>query len=177
MSSLLDVLVIAAVIVLVVARQVRPQRIGGDGRRWFVLPVVLGAVALRQPGLLGTSDRALSLTLLCVELLVGVVMGAGWAWTSRIWTEPDGSVWSKGTRATVFVWIGGIAIRLGLMGGGALLGVHQGSGALMLGLAASLLVRGGVLTMRASTGSDGASYGRGSSYGGDGASAPGKERV
>ncbi|MFD5752729.1 DUF1453 domain-containing protein [Streptomyces sp. NPDC127033] len=187
MSSLADALLIAAVVVLVVARQFRAQRVAAGGRRPYVLPVVLVVLALRQPGLLGAHDRPLSLVLLGVELVVGVVMGAGWAWTSRLWTEPDGTVWSKGTRATLAVWAAGIAVRLGLMGAGALLGVHQGSGALMLALASSVLVRQATLTWRVRTAAgaaggdgprgDGTSSGGGAPYGGGVAPAPWKDRV
>lgn len=176
MSSLLTALVIAAAVVLVLARQFKPQRMRDGGRRWLVVPVLLVVFALRQPGgVLDADDRGMSLALLAVELLVGLLMGAGWAWTSRIWTEDDGSVWSRGTKATAGVWVLGIAVRLGLMGIGALVGVHQGSGALMLGLAASVLVRGGLLTLRA--GGAGSSAGGGPSYGGRTGAAPWKDRV
>ncbi|MFC9429044.1 DUF1453 domain-containing protein [Streptomyces sp. NPDC056987] len=171
LPSLVDALLIAAVVVLVVVRQFRAQRVAAGGGRPYVLPVVLVVLALRQPGLLGAHDRPLSLVLLGVELVVGVVMGAGWAWTSRLWTEPDGTVRSKGTWATLAVWAAGIAVRLGLMGAGALLGVHQGSGALMLALASSVLVRQATLTWRVRTAAGGAPYGGGV------APAPWKDRV
>lgn len=183
MSSLLTALVIAAAAVLVLARQFRPQRMRDGGHRWLVVPVVLVVFALRQSGgVLDAGDRGMSAALLAVELLVGLLMGAGWAWTSRIWTEDDGSVWTRGTKATAAVWILGIAVRLGLMGVGALIGVHQGSGALMLGLAASVLVRGGLLTLRAggagrSAVGSGSSAGSGPSYGGRTGAAPWKDRV
>ncbi|MFE3830705.1 DUF1453 domain-containing protein [Streptomyces sp. NPDC059092] len=191
LSSLIDVLLIAAVVVLVVARQLKARRVATGGRGVLVVPAVLVFLALRRPGLLGADERPLSLALLGVELVVGVAMGAGWAWTTRLWTGPDGTVRSKGTRATLAVWAIGIAVRLGLTGLGALLGVHQGSGALMLALAASVLVRDGILALRARTGAvpsaredgedgpqrDGVSYARGASYGGGVASAPWKDRV
>lgn len=60
-------------------------------------------------------------------------------------------VWSKGTKASAAVWIAGIALRMGLFAIGAALGLHQHSSALLLGFAASLLVRAGILTWRAST--------------------------
>ena len=87
--------------------------------------------------------------LLAVELLIGVATGAGWAWTTRIWTEPDGVVWTKSTKASVAVWIVGIALRIGIYAVGAVLGLHQDSSALMCALAATLLVRGGILVWRA----------------------------
>ncbi|MFF2524967.1 DUF1453 domain-containing protein [Streptomyces liangshanensis] len=148
MSTLIDVLVAAAVVALIAARQTRPQRIAAGGRRWLVLPAILVVVALRGPGLLGAHHQALSAGLLGAELVVGLLMGAGWAATSKIWAEPDGSLWSRGTRATAAVWVLGIAVRFGLAGLGALQGVHQGTGAVLLALAASLLVRRGMLAMR-----------------------------
>ncbi|GHH88135.1 DUF1453 domain-containing protein [Streptomyces sulfonofaciens] len=148
MSGLVDVAVAVAVVALIVVRQVRPQPLSG-GRRWWLVPAVLICLALREPGILDARHQVASGILLAVELLVGVVMGAAWAWTSRVWTEPDGSVWTRGTKATVAAWIGGIVVRVGLAGLGALMGIHQGTGALLLALAVSLLVRSATLTWRA----------------------------
>ncbi|MFD7118443.1 DUF1453 domain-containing protein [Streptomyces sp. NPDC059892] len=169
MSSLVNVLVAVAVVALIAARQLKPQRITADGHRWLVLPVILVVIALREPGLLDARDLPLSALLLGAELVVGALMGVGWARTSHVWTERDGSVWSKGTKATAGVWIAGIALRLGLMGVGALIGVRQGTGAILLALAASVLVRRGLLVRRARAGR--ASYGDGV------ATAPWKDRV
>ncbi|MGW2473930.1 DUF1453 domain-containing protein [Streptomyces sp. NPDC001665] len=147
MSGLVNSLVIVAVIALVVVRQCSAQRISG-GRRWWVLPGVLCFMALREPGFLDPHHRITSAVVLGAELLVGLVTGAGWAWTSRVWRAEDGSLWSKGTRATALVWVGGLALRAALYGVGVVLGVHQGSPALMVALAATLLVREGLLARR-----------------------------
>lgn len=147
MSGLVNALVIVAVAALVISRQFRARRLGTD-RRWWVLPVVLAAVALRHPGILDAHHPTESAVLLAVEVVIGVGIGAGWAWTTRIWTEPDGAVWTKSTKAGAAVWIGGIALRGGLFALGALLGVHQDSSALMLALAATLLVRSGFIVWR-----------------------------
>ncbi|MFJ6570602.1 DUF1453 domain-containing protein [Streptomyces sp. NPDC091292] len=164
MSGLANVLVVVAVVVLIAARQMRPQQIR-DARRWWILPVVLLYLGLREPGIIDAHHEAASGVLLAVELLVGLVMGAAWGWTSRVWSEADGSVWSKGTKATAAVWGGGIALRLGLVGTGAVIGVHQGSGALLLGLAVSLLVRAGVLAWRAQSAHP--AYAQATAYGDD----------
>ncbi|MFI7502563.1 DUF1453 domain-containing protein [Streptomyces sp. NPDC049687] len=150
MSGLVNVLVIAAVVVLVLVRQFRASRLDTD-RRWWVLPGILAVMALREPDLLDTHHHTESALLLGAELLVGLAMGAGWAWTTRIWVEPDGAVWSKSTKAGVAVWIVGIGLRVSLYAFGAMLGVQQGSSALMLALAGTLLVRSGILTWRAQT--------------------------
>ncbi|MDF3298335.1 CcdC protein domain-containing protein [Streptomyces tropicalis] len=150
MSGLVNALVIAAVAALVISRQFRARRFDAD-RRWWLLPLILTVVALREPGLIDTRHRTESVALLAVELLVGLAIGAGWAWTSRIWVEADGAVWTKGTRAAAAVWVVGVAVRVGLFGVGRVLDVHQNSSALTLALGGTLLVRSGVLAWRAQT--------------------------
>ncbi|GGX27280.1 DUF1453 domain-containing protein [Streptomyces lomondensis] len=148
MSGLVDALVIAAVAVLVITRQFRASRIDGD-RRWWLLPAILVVVALREPGILDAHHPTASALLLGAELLVGLATGAGWAWTSRIWSAPDGSVWCKSSTASAAVWGVGIGLRVSLLALGAAVGVHQDSSALLLGLAGTLLVRSGILARRA----------------------------
>ncbi|WP_330439695.1 DUF1453 domain-containing protein [Streptomyces griseoaurantiacus] len=148
MSGVVDVVLIAAVVVLVVVRQFRTRRVDTD-RRWWIGPGVLAVLAVREPGLLDAHHRVGSAVLLAVELLIGLAVGAGWAWTSRIWAEPDGGVWSRSTTAGVVVWGVGIVLRAALFGVGAALGISQDSSALVMALAATLLVRSGILTWRA----------------------------
>ncbi|MFJ6838043.1 DUF1453 domain-containing protein [Streptomyces sp. NPDC091209] len=147
MSGLINAVAILAVAVVVIARQFRARRIGSD-RRWWIVPAALGFMALRDPGVVDPHHPVEASLLLGVELVTALAIGAGWAWTTRIWTEPDGTVWSKTTKAGGAVWIAGICLRLGLFGIGALLGVHQTSSAVMLALAATLLVRSGLVMWR-----------------------------
>ncbi|WP_369375816.1 DUF1453 domain-containing protein [Streptomyces sp. cg36] len=148
MSALVNVLVAVAVVALIVSRQVRAQQLT-DAKRWWIVPAVLVYLSVRQQGLVDPDHHVVSVLLLGAELVTGLLMGAAWAWTTKVWAEPDGSVWTKGTRATAAVWGVGIAVRLGLVGLGALAGIHLGTGALLLGLAASLLVRSGILVWKA----------------------------
>ncbi|MFD7817582.1 DUF1453 domain-containing protein [Streptomyces sp. NPDC059785] len=147
MSGLVTALAVAAAVVLMIARQFRTSRLGED-RRWWVLPVVLAFLALREPDIIDPHHRILAIFLLGIEVLIGLAMGAGWAWTTRIWADPDGTVWSKGTKASVAVWFAGMGLRGGLYGIGLLLGVRQDTSGLLLTLAATLLVRAGLLTWR-----------------------------
>ncbi|MEU2285619.1 DUF1453 domain-containing protein [Streptomyces sp. NPDC013178] len=147
MSGLVNALLILAVAALVIMRQFRTSRVGTD-RRWWVLPGVLAVIALREPDLLDAHHQTASALLLITELLVGLATGAGWAWTTRIWREADGAVWSRSTKASVAVWGAGIGLRVGLYACGVMLGVHQDSSAMLLGLAATLLVRSGILMWR-----------------------------
>ncbi|MFF5497120.1 DUF1453 domain-containing protein [Streptomyces aquilus] len=174
MSGLVDGFLIAAVVVVVIARQFRAQRIDAE-RRWWLLPVVLAVVALREPGLIDADHHMAAAALLTAELLIGLATGAAWAWTSRVWTKPDGTVWSASTKASGLVWLVGIALRVGLYALGAALGIHQQSSALLLALAATLLVRAGILAWRAQ--SPRPASVRGSAYGDAVPRSAWKERV
>ncbi|MCT9137540.1 DUF1453 domain-containing protein [Streptomyces violarus] len=142
MSGLVDALVIVAVALVVIARQFRASRIDSE-RRWWLLPAILAVVALREPGILDPHHHTASVLLLGAELLVGLATGAGWAWATRIWLEPDGTVWSESSMASAAGWVVGIGLRVGFFALGAAVGVHQDSSALLLGLAGTLLVRAG----------------------------------
>ncbi|MET8409875.1 DUF1453 domain-containing protein [Streptomyces sp. NPDC005195] len=174
MSGLVNALVIVAVVVLVVARQFRTRRVSTD-RRWWIVPAVLAVIALREPGLIDAHHRTEAILLIGAEIVIGLAVGAAWAWTTRMWAEPDGTVWSRSTKAGAAVWGVGIALRLGLFGVGALLGVRQDSSALLLALAATLMVRSGLLLWRSQ--SLRPTVGRDAAYGGGVPQAAWKERV
>jgi Protein of unknown function (DUF1453) len=148
MGSIANLLVIAVVVVLVVQRQMRVQRLDTE-RRFWLLPLILGALALRDPQLIDHQHTAVSATLLAVGLVAVLAMGSVWGWTVRIWRDSDGTVLAKGTKATVAAWGGMIVIRIGLYAIGAALHVHQAGSALMLGMAVMLLVRSLVVNWRA----------------------------
>ncbi|AEW96965.1 MULTISPECIES: DUF1453 family protein [Streptomycetaceae] len=149
MSGLVDAVAIVAVVGLVVSRQLKPQKVADADARWWLMPVVLVVLAVRQHGLTDPHHQVLSAVLLAAGVMVGAGMGAAWGFTTRVWAERDGTVWSRGTKATAAAWAGGIVLRGGLAAVGAMLGVHQGSGSIMLALAATLLVRTGVVVWRA----------------------------
>ncbi|MFI2240243.1 DUF1453 domain-containing protein [Streptomyces chrestomyceticus] len=149
MSGLLNVLVIVAIIAVMVVRQVKPQRLASEGRRWWLLPAVLGFMAVREPGLIDSAHPTGSAALLAVGVLLGLLTGAGWAWTMRIWTDEDGQVWSAGRWVTAVAWVLGAGLRFGLYGIAVLVGVHLGTQATMLTVAATLLARTGTLMWRA----------------------------
>ncbi|MFH9890452.1 DUF1453 domain-containing protein [Streptomyces luteogriseus] len=174
MSGLIDASLIVLVAVVATARQFRARPLGSE-RRWWLLPAILVVLALREPGLLDAQHHIASVLLLGAELLVGLATGAGWAWTTRIWAEPDGTVWSSSSPASVAVWAVGIGLRAGLFALGAAVGVHQDSSALVLGLAGTLLIRAGILAWRRQSLRPGATPSR--AYGDGTAWSEGRERV
>ncbi|GAA2258625.1 MULTISPECIES: DUF1453 domain-containing protein [Kitasatospora] len=148
MPALTNVLIAIAVAALMVGRQLRARKIDTE-RRFWILPVVLAGLGLRDPALIDSTHRAESVGLLATSIVAVLAVGSAWGWTVRLWQESDGSVWAKGTMATVAVWGVMIAIRVGLYGLGSALHVHQSSNALLLSVGALLLVRGLVLNWRA----------------------------
>lgn len=150
MSGLLDAVVAVAVVAWVLVRQLKARRVT-EGGRWWLLPVVLVFLAVKQGGLVDSHHQAASVALLSAEIVVGGGMGVVWAFTARLWRDEEGIAWSKGTKATAAAWIGGILLRVGIGALGVMMGVHEGSGATMLALAAVLLVRRGVLAWRTTT--------------------------
>ncbi|RAJ35987.1 uncharacterized protein DUF1453 [Kitasatospora sp. SolWspMP-SS2h] len=148
MTALSDVLIAAAVIVLVVGRQLRARRLDTE-RRFWLLPLVLAAVALRDPVLIDPQHRTAATALLIGSMLTTAGMGCAWGWTVRIWREADGALWSRGTTVTVFAWVGAILVRIAWYGVGAALHVHQSGSVLLLSLALLLLVRSAALQWRA----------------------------
>ncbi|MFF7729155.1 DUF1453 domain-containing protein [Streptomyces sp. NPDC008001] len=141
-------LVIVAVLVLTLARQVRPQRVSADAKSWWVLPAVLVFMAVREPGLIDSRHPAASAGLLAAGVVAGLATGVAWAWSSSIRADASGEIWVRGSRATAAIWLGGAVLRLGLHGLGALAGVHQGSSATMVTVAAVLLARTAVVLHR-----------------------------
>ncbi|WP_438485474.1 DUF1453 domain-containing protein [Streptomyces sp. S186] len=148
MTGLLNIAVLVAVVAFVFGRQFTAQRVSSEGRKGWLIPVVLIFMALRQPDLLDPAHHAASTGLLVATILIGLASGAAWAWTTRLWTDEQGTVWTKGTWAAAGVWLCAMALRLGLMGVAAALGVHQSSQPTLLSVAAMLLTRAGVTAWR-----------------------------
>ncbi|EDY42147.2 DUF1453 family protein [Streptomyces sp. SPB074] len=159
MSGALEILLVAAAVALIAFRLFRAQRVD-NRRRWWLLPGILAVVALREPGLVDHAHSSAAVALLLLNVLAGLLTGAAWAWTSRVWRAADGSVWSAGSKAAGVVWCGGILVRVALYGVGSSLGIAQHAPVLLLGLAATFLARGLLLNRRAAL--LGPTYGEGS---------------
>ena len=148
MSGMANALVILVVIGVVIARQLTPREVGAG--RWWLIPTVLVVLAIRDGGsLVDAHHQDAAVALLGGELLVGALTGAAWAVTTRVWTDSEGRAWAHGTKATIGVWLLGIGARVGLYGIARAGGVHQSSATVLLAIAATLLIRQGVLIWRA----------------------------
>jgi hypothetical protein len=150
MTALANLLIAVAVIALVVTRQLRAKKFDTE-RRFWLLPLILAALALRDPNLIDRSHQAEAVALLGASVLVVLAMGCVWGWTVRLWRDENGTLWVKGTKATIAAWFGMLVLRLGLYGLGTALHVHQSGNAILLSLAGLILVRGLVVNWRAKT--------------------------
>ncbi|GAA5012428.1 DUF1453 domain-containing protein [Kitasatospora paranensis] len=148
MSALADLLVAVAVVALVVSRQLKARRVDTERRLWL-LPLILGVLALRDPKLLDPGHPTAAALLLAGSLATVLAMGCVWGWTVRLWRESDGTVWARGTAATAAAWGGMLVLRLGWWGLGSALHVRQDTSALLLSLGVLLLARGVVVNRRA----------------------------
>jgi hypothetical protein len=163
MPAVANVVLIIAVVGYVLFRQFQARRWNPNPRRLLVVPAVLAFMALRDPHLLDPHHQALAAVFLVGGVLVEIGLGAVWGFTTRLWADADGAVWSKGTMASFFAWIGMMVVRIALYAAAAALGVAQGQAGLLLALAALLLVRGAVVTWRAREFAPAPAYG---TYGG-----------
>lgn len=163
MPAVANVVLIVAVVGYVLFRQFQARRWSPNPRRLVVVPAVLAFMALRDPHLLDSHHATLSAVFLVGGVLLEIGLGAVWGFTTQIWTDAEGAVWSRGTMASFFAWIGMMVVRLALYAAGAALGIAQGQAGLLLALAALLLVRGAVVTWRAREFAPAPAYG---TYGG-----------
>jgi hypothetical protein len=146
MHEALNALIIAAVVALMIFRRFRSRRL--DERKVLVVPVVIGIIGVAQGSTVDAHHVALSAGLLVAEIVAALLLGAGLGATMRVWREPDGSQWSRGTWATFGVFVASVAVRGGLFGLGYAAGVRPGSGTLLISVAAWLLAQNAVLAWR-----------------------------
>lgn len=148
MSDLTHALLIVVIVGLAVVRQFMARPVS-PSRGWWIVPAVLAYLAVSRPGLIDTAHESQAATLFVAELLAGVGAGAAWAWTSRVWADPSGSVWWKGTKITMIAWLGSIALRASLYAVGTAMNIRSTTGSLLLTIAVALLVRSVILIWRA----------------------------
>jgi len=150
-TNALNYLVIAALIVWVLARQLQARPV--VVRKLFVLPIILVVVGI------GSLDSATSkgsthfttsdITWLAIDLAVTVLFGTVRGASVRLYPQ-DGVLWRKGNWVTLLGWLFSFAARAAI----GVLASDQGaslvaSSALALSFGVSLAVQGAVIYLRA----------------------------
>ncbi|MEV0345374.1 hypothetical protein AB0H88_06390 [Nonomuraea sp. NPDC050680] len=121
MDPLLSALLIPAVVVFVVYRQMMTRPTARNGIVYVSAALV--ALGLLTGGLVDGGHLALSLALVAVEAIAAVVFGAVRAATVRVWMDEAGVTWSKATPLTLLAWLASVASRVGLYFAGTALGL------------------------------------------------------
>jgi hypothetical protein len=136
-----------ALVVLLVGYLIA-RRFGGQPLRAqnLVLPLaitVFGGYQLRGHHL-GPADLAF----LAVEALLALAVGAARGATIHLYVR-DGHLWQRYRWATLGVWVIAIALRVGLVAGGHLVGVSVATSSILLVLGISLIGEALIVAQRA----------------------------
>ena len=107
-SSAADLLLIAAVVVWILARQVRTGPV--KPRLLVLLPLALAYSGLRSMPLAVWQDAA-DIALLAVATLASAALGVWRGQTIAVWQDDDGRWWRRGSRLTVALWVALFAVR------------------------------------------------------------------
>ena len=151
--TIIQALIVVAVLVLVIGRRFAPHPINGDRRRWRlpIILVVVGIASLVQlrhqtpPVTVNGTDLAFVIA----GGLISMVLGALRGFTVRI-NSQGGQLMQRYSIATAALWIGTIAVRLGMDVAAPSLGVAKAvaSASLLLMFGVSLLGESLAVTAR-----------------------------
>jgi len=170
-STDLQALLFVALIVWRLVRKMQERPVKTDAQRWR-LPLILTVIGAFEtasltrgshPITLGPADLTYLVAVSAVSLVLGLVRGA----TIRI-TDRGGTLTQKYTALTVGLWLGSVAVRLGLDVGAAhafgVAGAVTGTSILMM-FGISLLGESIAVAMRTGEFGGGAGHGDGGGYG------------
>jgi hypothetical protein len=141
--NLLQILLIAAVIVVVIVRRFAGQPLRSGT---YVLPLGL---ALWGGFQLSRADVGVSaVAFLAVEVLLALALGAARGATIQIYVRA-GHLWQRYRWSTLAMWVAAILVRVGLVAAGSAAGLHLPVQSLFVMLGANLLAEAATVTYRA----------------------------
>jgi hypothetical protein len=147
LSTVVDVLLIGAAVLWVLARQIRLARV--KPRLLVLAPLVLAYFGIRAlpPS---TWHTAAGLGLLAVSAVVSVALGLWRGQTIKVWREADGTWWRQGSMRTLALWGALIAARglLYVLDAAAGHRTASGLGAVLVTLALSFAAQNAVIAVR-----------------------------
>jgi hypothetical protein len=146
-STVADVLLIAAAVVWVLARQVQVARV--KPRLLVLAPLVLAFFGIRSlPA--STWRMPADLALLAVSAALSLGLGVWRGQTIKVWRDADGTWWRQGSVLTLVLWGVLIAARGLLYGVGVAVGHRDASGlgTVLVTLALSFAAQNTVTALR-----------------------------
>jgi hypothetical protein len=146
-SIVADVLLIAAAVVWILARQVQVGRV--KPRLLWLVPLLLAFFGIRSlPS--STWHVPADLGLLAVSAVISIGLGVWRGQTIRVWRDADGTWWRQGSALTLVLW-GALIVARGLIYGvGVAVGHREATnlGAILVVLALSFAAQNAVTALR-----------------------------
>ena len=146
-----DVLLIAAAVVWILARQVQVGRV--KLRLLWLTPLLLAFFGIRSlPA--STWHVTADLALLAISAAVSIGLGVWRGQTIRVWRDADGTWWRQGSALTLVLW-GALIVARGLIyGAGVAVGHREATnlGAILVVLALSFAAQNAVTALRMNAG-------------------------
>ncbi len=146
-----DVLLIAAAVVWILARQVQVARV--KLRLLWLTPLLLAFFGIRSlPS--STWHVPADLALLAVSAVISIGLGIWRGQTIRVWRDADGTWWRQGSALTLVLW-GALIVARGLIyGAGVAVGHREATnlGAILVVLALSFAAQNAVTALRMNAG-------------------------
>jgi hypothetical protein len=142
-----DVLLIAAAVVWILARQVRVAPV--KPRLLWLTPLVLAFFGIRSlPS--STWHVPADLGLLALSAVISLGLGVWRGQTIKVWRDADGTWWRQGSALTLVLWGALIAARGLLYGVGVAVGHREATnlGAVLVVLALSFAAQNAVTALR-----------------------------
>ena len=141
--NIVQILLIAGLVVLVIVRRFAGQPVQAKSATVPLVLTVWGLVQLR-----GSQFGAADVAFLAVEVLVAVGVGLARGATIQLYHRA-GQLWQRYRWTTLGVWLAAIVVRIGLVVGGHLMGVHVVNQSLVLVLGVSFVAESALVAWRA----------------------------
>jgi hypothetical protein len=147
LNIVVDVLLIGAAVVWILARQVQVGRV--KPRLLWLVPLLLAFFGIRSlPA--STWHVPADLGLLALSAVISIGLGVWRGQTIRVWRDADGTWWRQGSALTLVLW-GALIVARGLIyGAGVAVGHREATnlGAILVVLALSFAAQNAVTALR-----------------------------
>jgi hypothetical protein len=147
-----NILLIAAAVVWILAKQVRPAPV--KTRLLVLAPLIMAYFGIKDTPTSTWKDGS-DLAFIAIGALCSIALGLWRGTTIRVWRESDGGWWRAGSKHTLYLW-GALLVVRGILAGAADATGHKaadGLGPILFSLALSFAAQNLVIGTRMSGGS------------------------
>jgi hypothetical protein len=148
-NTVANALLIAAAVVWILAKQIRPAPI--KSRMMVAAPLVMAYFGIKQTPI-STWKSSADLGFIAVGALFSIGLGLWRGTTIRVWRAEDGRWWRAGTKYTLLLWGALLVVRVVVAGAADATGhkAADGLGPILFSLALSFAAQSAVTAMRMS---------------------------